>query len=135
MSANDTLQKQQYIHVLKHDIIIAQHSLVPTILHEFHDSKGHQGTICMFEAIRMSYWLPKLWQEIVKYRGKCSAKHLPNMARYPQQHLEVPQIPLVVLGYLLITSKGNRWALTAICLHTSYVFAIPMKIKSAENAI
>ena len=32
-------------------------------------------------------------------------------------------------------SKGKRWALTAICLRTSYVFAIPMKGKSAENII
>ena len=34
-----------------------------------------------------------------------------------------------------MTFKGNRWALTAICLHTPYVFAIPMMEKSAENVI
>ena len=56
MSANGILHKQQYIHGLKHDIIIVPHSLVPTILHEFHDSKGHQGVIHMFEEIRNSYW-------------------------------------------------------------------------------
>ena len=52
MSENDILQKQQYIYSLKHDITIAPCSLVPTTLHEFHDSKGHQGTVCTFEAIR-----------------------------------------------------------------------------------
>ena len=62
------------------------------------------------------------------------------MARYQQQHLEILQIPMAVLamdtiGYLPMTSKGNRWALTAICLHTSYVFAILMKAKSAENVV
>ena len=36
--------KQQYIHGLQNDITIALCSLVPTILHEFHDPKGHQGT-------------------------------------------------------------------------------------------
>ena len=45
--------------------------IIPTILHEFHDSEGHQGTIFMFEAIRRSYWWPKLWQDIVKYIGQC----------------------------------------------------------------
>ena len=50
------------------------------------------------------------------------------MARHLQQQLEIPQIPMAVLamdtiGHLLITSKGNGQALTAICLHTSYVFA------------
>ena len=56
MSASGILQKQQYIYGLKHNVTIAQHSLVTTILHEFHDCKGHQGTICTSEAIRRSYW-------------------------------------------------------------------------------
>ena len=72
MSENDILQKQHYIHGLKHDVTIAPHSPVPTILHEFHDFKCHQGTIHTFEAIRRSYLWPKLWQDIVKYIGKCS---------------------------------------------------------------
>ena len=42
MSVSGILQKQQYVHGLQHDVTIAPHSLVPTILHEFHDSKGHQ---------------------------------------------------------------------------------------------
>ena len=39
------------------------------------------------------------------------------------------------IGDLPIISKCTRWALTAICLHTSYVFAIVMKEISAENVI
>ena len=39
------------------------------------------------------------------------------------------------IGCLSVTSKEDRWALKAICLHTSYVFAVPMKEKSAENVI
>ena len=69
--------------------------------------------------------------------GKCSicATHLPNMARYPQQHLEIPQLPMAVLTIDTVTSKANKWALTAICLHMLYTFAILMKEKSAENVI
>ena len=55
LSVNGILQKNQYIHGLKHDITIAPNSLLPNVLHEFHDSKGHHGTICTFEAIRMFY--------------------------------------------------------------------------------
>ena len=85
MFENGILQKQQYIHGLKCDITIAPCSVVPIIVHKFHDSKGRQRTIHTFEAIRRSYWWPKLWQDIVKYMGKCSvcAEHFPNMARYP----------------------------------------------------
>ena len=39
------------------------------------------------------------------------------------------------IGHLPATSKGNRWAVTAMCLHTSYMFTILMKEKSAENVI
>ena len=72
MSGNGILQKQQYIHGLKHDVPIAPHSLIPAMLHEFHDAKYHQKTIHMFEAIQRSYWGPNLWQDIVKYIGKYS---------------------------------------------------------------
>ena len=39
------------------------------------------------------------------------------------------------ISHLPVTSKGNRCVLTAICLHTSYVFMIPMKENSAENVV
>ena len=39
------------------------------------------------------------------------------------------------MGHLPVTSKGIRWALTAICLYTLYVFAVPMKEQSAENVV
>ena len=62
------------------------------------------------------------------------------MARYPQQHLEISQLSMQVLsidtiGHLPIMSKGNRWALTAICLHMSYVFTILIKEISAKNVV
>ena len=41
---------------LKHDVTVVPHSLVPTSLCEFSDSKGHQGTIHVFEE--RSYWCP-----------------------------------------------------------------------------
>ena len=76
------------------------------------------------------------------YIGKCSifAKHLPNMASYLQQHLDILKVPMAVLeidtiGHLTITSNSKRWVLIAICLHTSYIFAVLMKEKSAENVV
>ena len=62
------------------------------------------------------------------------------MARYLQQHSEILQLPMAVfpidtVGHSAIASKGNRWALTTIFIHASYVFAIAMKAKSAENVV
>ena len=56
ISTGSLLQKQQNVNGFKHDVIVAPHSIVTTILHEFHNSKGHQGTIHTFEAIRRFYW-------------------------------------------------------------------------------
>ena len=99
MSANSILQKQ-HVHGLKHDVTIAPYSLVPPILPKFYHSKVHQGTIHTFEAIRISILWPKLWQDIVKYTDQCSAcaKNLPDMARYTQKYLEIPQIPMTLLA-------------------------------------
>ena len=39
------------------------------------------------------------------------------------------------MGHLPIMYTGNKSALAAICLHMSYMFAISMKEKSAENVV
>ena len=62
------------------------------------------------------------------------------MTNHPQQHLEILQIPMEVLAmdtvsHLPISSKCNRWGLTAICLAMFYMFAVPMKETSAENEV
>ena len=50
ISTDGLLQKLQYIHGLKHYLVVTPHSIVPTSLHEFHNSKSHQGTIHILEA-------------------------------------------------------------------------------------
>ena len=46
-------------------------------------------------------------------------------------HLEIPQVPfanyaMYSIGQLPTTSKGNRFALTFICLLTTYLIAVPL---------
>ena len=53
-------------------------------------------------------------------------------------HLEIPQVPFAgcavdTIGLLLTMSKGNKYALTFICLLTSYLIAVPLKSKTAEE--
>ena len=78
----------------------------------------------------------------MKHIEKCDtyAKNLLIMAKYPQQHLEILQVPMAILamntiGHLPVTSRGHQWALTIICMHISHVFAITMKEKPAENVV
>ena len=39
------------------------------------------------------------------------------------------------IGHLPISSKGNRWAFTAVFLHMYFVFALLTKEKSAESVV
>ena len=53
-------------------------------------------------------------------------------------HLEIPQLPIASyamdsIGQLPTTSNENRFALTFICLLTSYLIAVPLKIKTADE--
>ena len=35
----------------------------------------------------------------------------------------------------LLSQQGHRYALTVICMHTSYIFCIPLKTKTAEEVV
>ena len=53
-------------------------------------------------------------------------------------HLEIPQVPFAgyamdCIGPLPATSEGYRHALTFICLLTSYLITVPLKIKTADD--
>ena len=53
-------------------------------------------------------------------------------------HLEIPQVPFAgcavdTIGLLPMTSKGSKNALTFMCLLTSYLISVPLKLKTAEE--
>ena len=49
--------------------------------------------------------------------------------------MQMAVLAMDTIGHLPITSKSNRWALMAICVHSSYIFAVSMKEKSAEDIV
>ena len=53
-------------------------------------------------------------------------------------HLGISQVPfggfaMDSIGQLLTTLKGNIFALTLICLLTSYLITVPLKTKTADK--
>ena len=67
ISPDCLLQKQQYIHGLRYDVTIIPYSIIPVILHEYHNSKEYQDTLFAFEVTRRFYWWSTLHQDIVKH--------------------------------------------------------------------
>ena len=57
---------------------------------------------------------------------------LPNTVLTKPMHLDIPNMPFTScavdsIDMLLTTNKGHKFALTFICLLTSYVIVVPLK--------
>ena len=63
------------------------------------------------------------------------------MVKYNKLHFEASLVPVKFISMELIgefhppSSKGNRYALTVICMHTGFVFCIPLKTKSVDDVV
>ena len=70
--------------------------------------------------------------------SKLCIQFLPNRIYTTPLHLEILQVLFVgctmdCIRPLLATSKGNRHALTFICILTSYLITVPLKSKTADE--
>ena len=74
---------------------------------------------------------------------KCQvcAKHNIKTQQLKNEHFSLPPQPMEFIAMDLIgefhpaSSKGNRFALTAVCMLTGFTFCIPLKTKCAEDVI
>ena len=69
---------------------------------------------------------------------KLYVQFLPNKVNTRPMHLEIPQILFAgctvnTIGLLPTTCKGNKYALIFMYLLTSYLIAVPLKSKAAEE--
>ena len=68
-------------------------------------------------------------------------RHNKQVVRYNKLHFEASLAPMKFISMDLIgefhppSSKGNRYALTVICMYTGFVFCIPLKTKSPEDVV
>ena len=69
------------------------------------------------------------------------AKHNIKTQQLKNEHFSSPPQPMEFIAMHLIgefhpaSSKGNRFALTAVCMLTGFPFCIPLKSKCAEDVI
>ena len=76
------------------------------------------------------------------YVNKCllCCQHVTNKVKYESKHLPIPNKPfdgicLDCVGPLERSKCGFKWILTCIDLHSLFLFAVPMKLKSADDVI
>ena len=117
-------------------------ALTNTLIHKFHNCRGHQGCARTLNALKRKFWWKGMQKHINYHIGNCitCSKNLPNKSCHPQLHLEIPRVPFTCvaidrIGKLTTKSSGNRYALTCIDLLTSYIIAVSMPDKTAESVV
>ena len=86
------------------------------------------------------FWCPGMSKSIYQHIITCKlcVQFLPNIVNTKLMHLKIPKVPFAgcavdTIGLLPTTSKGNKYALTFMCLLTSYLIAVPLKLETAEE--
>ena len=71
---------------------------------------------------------------------KLYAQFLANKVNAKPMHLKIPQVPFAgcavhTTGLIPTTLKGNKYALTFMCLLMSYLIAVPLKSKKLKRSL
>ena len=125
------------------EVIVLPQTLTQPVLQLAHEGLGLNGILQTYALLRCQYYWKGLKPSVTKHVKQCTLcqKHNKQVVKYNKLHFEASPAPMKFISMDLIgefhppSSKGNRCALTAICMHTRFVFCIPLKTKSAEDVV
>ena len=136
LNSKNILKRKIIVNSLEISAIVMPAPVVYTLLYEFHNCKGHQGSARTFNMLKQKFWWKGMRLDVKSHINSCitCSKNLPNTAHHPQLHLEIPKVPFTciaidTIGKLPTTSSGNKYAPTCIDLLASYIIAVPIPIK------
>ena len=118
-------------------------SLRDVVLHLGHNQSGHNGYQRTYAAIKCLYYWKGMRAQILQYCKNskiCVVQRVPK-TQFEKQIFEPGVQPMEFISMDLIgefhppSSKGNRYALTAVCMLTGYTFFISIRNKSAEEIV
>ena len=123
-------------------VYIMPQSLVQRVIKIFHDNRSHQGISQTINMMKRCFWFRKMREQINAYVNKCllCCQHTTHKIKYERNHLLIPKklfdgICLDCVGPLERSKRNFKWILTCINLHSSFMIAVPMKLKSADDVI
>ena len=111
-----------------------------TVIANTHLEMQHAGEHKTMDLVRSRVFWKKLSKDVRNFVSSCRTCQIKNLRAdsYSYLHDVPPSIPFariaVDLSYGFCTSaQGNNVVLTAICLLTSYPFAVPIKDRTAKS--
>ena len=136
------LKRKVNVNNLEVNAIVIPAPLIYTLLYEFHNFKGYQGSARMFNMLKQKFQWKGMRLDVTHHINSCitCSKNLPNTAHHLQLHLEIPKVPFAciaidTIGKLPTTSSGNKYTQTHIDLLTSYIIALPIPNKATESVV
>ena len=140
---NDILKRLLMVNGLLYKPVVIPSILKDCLIMLAHDEQGHNGFKKTYGSLQTVYYWKGMKRQIQLHCRRCRtcARHNIIAQEFSKEHFSAPAQPMEFIAMDLIgefhpaSSKGNRYALTAICMLTGFTFCIPLKNKTAEEVV
>ena len=136
------LKKYIYDNKQRFEVTVVPANCAPLLLNLAHDQLGHNGTARTYMLLKRTYYWKGMKTDVSNYVKQCKLCQKQNIlpVKYVSGHFSAPMAPMEFISMDLIgdftpSSKGNKYALTVICMLTGYTFCIPIPSKKASDVI
>ena len=133
---NDILKRKSSDNELLYTPIVVPDILKDCLLILAHDKQGHNSFRRTYASLKNRYHWKGMKKSVHQHCTNCQvcAKHNIKTQQLKNEHFSSPPQPMEFIAMDLIgefhpaSSKGNKYALTAVCMLTGFTFCIPLKI-------
>ena len=117
--------------------------LIFQVLWTAHDDLGHNGFPRTYAAIKRVFFWKGMKEDIRKHCKTCATCQLHKLenVKFERKFFKPLLQPMDFICMDLIgefhplTSRGHRYALTAVCMLTGFTWCVPLKTKTAEEVV
>ena len=117
--------------------------LIFQVLQTAHDDLGHNGFPRTYAAIKRVFFWKGMKEDIRKHCKTCATCQLHKLenVKFERKIFKPSLQPMDFICMDLIgefhppTSRGHRYALTAVCMLTGLTWCVPLKTKTAEEVM
>ena len=115
--------------------------LIFQVLRTAHDNLGHNGFPRTYAAIKQAFFWKGMKEDIRKHCKTCATCQLHKLenVKFERKIFKPSLQPMDFICMDLIgkihppTSRGHRYALTAVCMLTGFTWCVPLKTKTEEE--
>ena len=133
MMENNILKRKLVDNGLLYTPIVVPDILKDCLLILAHDKQGHNGFRRTYASLKNRYHWKGMKKSVYQHCTNC--QHNIKTQQLKNEHFSSPPQPMEFIAMDLIgefhpaSSKGNRFALTTVCMLTGFTFCIPLKSK------